>query len=228
MDRDQLKAWLNAGLSLPEIGALTNRDPSTVGYWVQKHGLVANGRDRYAPRGGLTREQLEPLVESGATLHEIATTVDRSPGTVRYWIARHGLESPKAVRRRQRDRARASGERTFIGDCRTHGETVFVVENSGRGRCRKCRMERVTERRRKVKRLLIEERGGRCLVCSYDRFVGALHFHHVDPAAKEFAVSKNGATLGIATLRAEAEKCVVLCANCHAEVEAGVATLPAT
>jgi hypothetical protein len=32
MDRDQLKAWIDAGLSLPQIGALTNRDPSTVGY----------------------------------------------------------------------------------------------------------------------------------------------------------------------------------------------------
>jgi hypothetical protein len=58
MDRDQLKAWLGAGLSLPQIGALTNRDPSTVGYWVEKYGLVANGQAKYAPRGGLTREQL--------------------------------------------------------------------------------------------------------------------------------------------------------------------------
>ena len=51
MDRDQLEAWLDAGLSLNEIGALTNRHPSTVGYWVQKYGLTANGKARYAPRG---------------------------------------------------------------------------------------------------------------------------------------------------------------------------------
>jgi hypothetical protein len=49
---------------------------------------------------------------------------------------------------------------------------------------------------------------------------------HLDPAQKRFAVSRKGATLGIRTLRAEAAKCVVLCANCHAEVEGGVATLP--
>jgi hypothetical protein len=29
-------------------------------------------------------------------------------------------------------------------------------------------------------------------------------------------------TLGIARMREEARKCVLLCANCHAEVEAGL------
>jgi hypothetical protein len=58
MDRGLLKGYLDQGLSLPQIGALVDRDPSTVGYWVQKHGLVANGQDKYAPRGGLTRESL--------------------------------------------------------------------------------------------------------------------------------------------------------------------------
>ena len=53
MDRDRLKRYLEQGLSLPQIGALENRDPSTVGYWVRKHGLEANGRGKYAPRGAL-------------------------------------------------------------------------------------------------------------------------------------------------------------------------------
>jgi hypothetical protein len=72
MDRDQLKRWLDEGHSLPQIAALVGRDPSTVGYWVQKHGLVANGNAKFSPRGGLTRNQLETLVEDGATLGEIA------------------------------------------------------------------------------------------------------------------------------------------------------------
>jgi hypothetical protein len=39
MDRELLKGWLDGGLSLEEIGVLTNRDPSTVGYWCKKYGL---------------------------------------------------------------------------------------------------------------------------------------------------------------------------------------------
>jgi hypothetical protein len=56
--------------------------------------------------------------------------------------------------------------------------------------------------------------------------VGALHFHHLDPAAKQFGISGRGFTRSLAKMRDEAAKCVLLCSNCHAEVEAGIASLP--
>jgi hypothetical protein len=227
MDRDLLKQYIDQGLSLPQIGALVNRDPSTVGYWVQKYGLVANGRDRYAPRGGLSRDQLEPLVESGATLQEIADELDRSPRTIRYWLAKHGLRTkgrrgPKPMVAPELVQcAIEAGRSTVVGVCRLHGEGIFVIENGGRVRCRRCRMERVSDRRRKVKAILIDEAGGRCARCGYDRCLGALHFHHLDPQGKSFAISRKGHTIAIDKLREEAEKCVILCANCHAEIEHG-------
>jgi transposase len=221
VDRDRLKAWLDEGLSLPQIAALTNRDPSTVGYWVKKYGLVPNGQERHAAKGGLTRGQLEPLVAEGLTLDAIARALDRSNTTVRYWIARHGLESPIEVRRRDRERAIASGKRTVVRTCTTHGETIFVIEKSGRTRCRRCRMERVAQWRRRTKARLVAEAGGQCRLCGYDRCQAALAFHHVDPDTKSFALSLHGVTKSIETLRAEAAKCVLLCANCHAEVEVG-------
>jgi hypothetical protein len=55
--------------------------------------------------------------------------------------------------------------------------------------------------------------------------VGALAFHHFDPSKKGFGLSLRGLTRGIAQLREEAKKCVLLCHNCHAEVEAGLASL---
>ena len=56
--------------------------------------------------------------------------------------------------------------------------------------------------------------------------MAALQFHHLDATAKEFQISERGVTRSIAAARAEAAKCVLLCANCHAEVEAGAATIP--
>jgi hypothetical protein len=53
----------------------------------------------------------------------------------------------------------------------------------------------------------------------------ALEFHHVDPAAKRFGVAFRGVTRSLDAAREEASKCVLLCANCHAEVEAGVRSL---
>jgi hypothetical protein len=229
MDRDQLKAWLDAGLSLPQIGALTNRDPSTVGYWVQKYGLTANGKRKYAPRGRLTREQLAPLVERDATLAEIADELDRSTSTVRHWLAKHGMTTIRNHRNTPSARAALQArQKRFVGRCRRHGDTDFLVFKSGRHRCARCNSEAVARRRRKMKETLIAEAGGRCAICGYNRHPAALQFHHLDPTLKEFGVSNRGVTRAIAIARLEAQKCVLLCATCHAEVEAGIASLPVT
>ena len=226
MDREFLKDCLANGMSLPEIGALTGRDPSTVGYWVHKYGLIANGKARYAPRGGLTREQLEPLVEAGLTLREIAAELDRSVSTVRHWMRKYRLQlAGRHLNTRLAAEALATGRKRFVSTCRRHGETEFLVFRSGRHRCSKCNSEAVSRRRRTVKETLVEEAGGRCARCGFDGHPAALQFHHRDPAAKEFAVSRKGVTIAIDRSRAEAQKCVLLCATCHALVEAGVATV---
>jgi hypothetical protein len=85
----------------------------------------------------------------------------------------------------------------------------------------RCRQEAVSERRRRVKRILVEEAGGRCWLCGFSRCAAALQFHHLDPAEKAFSLSRRGVTRGIDEVRAEAQKCILLCANCHAEVESG-------
>jgi hypothetical protein len=88
-------------------------------------------------------------------------------------------------------------------------------------------MERVARRRRQIKELLVQEAGGRCVLCGYDRCVAALHFHHVDPSEKSFAIARRGHTRSLERAREEARKCVLVCANCHAEIEGGAANLSA-
>jgi hypothetical protein len=78
----------------------------------------------------------------------------------------------------------------------------------------------------KLKRILVEEAGGACVLCGYARFPAALQFHHLDPSTKEFALTREGMTRSLARGRDEARKCVLLCANCHAEVEGGFTQLP--
>jgi hypothetical protein len=77
-----------------------------------------------------------------------------------------------------------------------------------------------------MKEALVAEAGGACEVCGYSRCLGALQFHHIDPAAKRYALAGRGITRSLAEAREEAKKCVLLCSNCHAEVEAGVRQLP--
>jgi hypothetical protein len=84
----------------------------------------------------------------------------------------------------------------------------------------------VDRRRKEVKRILVAEAGGACALCGYDRAMAGLHFHHLDPGEKAFALSRRGVTLSLEAARTEAAKCVLLCSNCHAEVEWGLARPP--
>lgn len=90
---------------------------------------------------------------------------------------------------------------------------------------KRCVGESVTRRKQKVKRLLVEEAGGCCALCGYSRCIINLHFHHVDPAEKSFGLSMN-TTKAIARYREELKKCVLVCANCHGEIEAGLIPSP--
>lgn len=225
MDRDLLKGYLEQGLSLDQMGTLAGKHPSTISYWLGKHGLRANGADRHSPKGAINRDSLAELVDQGLTLSEIGAEVTRSDSTVRYWIRRYGLPKPRNVRRAEVERAIADGQRTLLKECAEHGWTTFVIENSGRTRCRQCRMDAVSEWRRRTKAKLVAEAGGRCVLCGYDRHQGALHLHHLDPAKKEFHLADTGVTRSMERLRREVAKCVLLCGNCHAEVEAGFSSL---
>lgn len=229
MDRAELQALLVEGLSLAEIGRRHGLHESTVGYWVKKHGLKAARREKHAARGGLARQELEALVEAGATIEQIATAVDRSKSTVRHWLERYGLQTRGTRGRRPSEAARQGrleGRSAIAAECTRHGSTTFVLSGRGYYRCKQCRMEAVVRRRRKVKRILVEEAGGSCLLCGYDRCLAALEFHHLVPEDKRFGLSQRGVARALETVRAEARKCVLLCANCHAEVEAGFSKLP--
>lgn len=86
-------------------------------------------------------------------------------------------------------------------------------------------MDAVAKRRRRIKEILVAEAGDCCARCGWDDHVSGLGFHHLDPTTKEFGLSEKGVTLSLERARREAAKCVLLCHNCHAMVEAGAVTL---
>ena len=112
-------------------------------------------------------------------------------------------------------------------DCRMHGTSEFALygRKRPRWRCKRCVGEAVVRRKRRVRRALIEAAGGRCAICGYDRCASNLHFHHVDPTRKRLELgSHEGKSL--ATFLNELQECILLCANCHGEVEAGMIRSP--
>jgi hypothetical protein len=87
----------------------------------------------------------------------------------------------------------------------------------------KCKNKAATDRFRKnLKVKAVEYKGGSCNICGYNKSVAALQFHHLDPSQKDFALSANGHTRRWVDVKKELDKCVCLCANCHAELHAGI------
>lgn len=62
----------------------------------------------------------------------------------------------------------------------------------------------------------IEYLGGKCQSCGYDKYYGALEFHHKDPTTKEMSWTKLRCRPW-EKQKAELDKCELLCANCHRE-----------
>src|SRR5947207_4985405 len=127
MDRSSLEVPLAQGLSLAEIGRRFGRHEATVAYWMQKYGLRAVNRDQHLAKGALTREQLEPLVDAGMSIADLAKALDRSKASVSDWLAKHGLQTHGRIDGRSRAGTEAAREA---------GLTTATIEGPHQGRTR--------------------------------------------------------------------------------------------
>ena len=105
---------------------------------------------------------------------------------------------------------------TILKECKTHGETSFVLENRGYYRCKKCRVDAVTKRRKKLKTKAVEYKDRKCFDCGLEtEYSDVYDFHHLDPSQKDFGIGNQGYTRSWEKTKIELDKCVMLCANCH-------------
>lgn len=107
----------------------------------------------------------------------------------------------------------------YTVNCKKHGNSN-AYKSLNRLVCKKCNVERVTIRRKKVKLKAIEYKGGKCLHCGYCKCPDVFEFHHLNPAEKDFAISKNGHSRSWERVKNELDKCIILCSNCHRELHA--------
>lgn len=114
----------------------------------------------------------------------------------------------------------------MIKTCFRHGSVKHFARPDGAYRCGKCASSWVIENRRRKKKRLVEEFGGKCLICGYKKYEGALDFHHLNAKEKSFALSVKGLSYSWDSIVTEAKKCVLVCKNCHTEIEAGIAHVP--
>ena len=104
--------------------------------------------------------------------------------------------------------------------CKTCGvEGVDNFYKNAKYQCKGCWNARTYKSGIDKLNRLKQDRGGRCEQCGYDRYLGALQWHHLDPTVKEYSIGHRRG-LNEQRLQEEVSKCQLLCANCHAEAHA--------
>lgn len=77
----------------------------------------------------------------------------------------------------------------------------------------------VKRHRYRVKQRLIEYKGGKCIKCGYDKpCTTAFVFHHRDPLKKDFGLGAKMTSTSFEKLKAEVDKCDLMCSRCHGEL----------
>jgi predicted nucleic acid-binding Zn ribbon protein len=119
--------------------------------------------------------------------------------------------------------------------CRVCNKLILAQQNFCSKDCReilysKNKKERVKKSgkyviswRQRTKLRAVFYKGGCCQICGYDKSVRALQFHHYITGEKDFSISR--VSKSWQAIKNELDKCILLCANCHAEVHEGLFSL---
>lgn len=69
--------------------------------------------------------------------------------------------------------------------------------------------------------MVVKYKGNKCIICGYNKCIEALDLHHIDKTQKKFGIAGQGLTRSWESVKKEADKCILICANCHRELHAG-------
>lgn len=96
--------------------------------------------------------------------------------------------------------------------CKLCNQKFKDYQQRSRTRCGSCNTK---IRRFRAKAAAIEYLGGKCKKCGWSGNQAALQFHHKKSKEKEFTIG-NVANKSWDSIKKEMQKCMLLCANCHA------------
>jgi hypothetical protein len=167
----------------------------------------------------MEKEYLERMIEEGNSLNKIAKESGRGLTIVRYWVRKYGLKSKYSPY--NENSIKEYGTHRICPKCKRMVETENFNDRRGKKNssvyCKTCTTIQTVDRVRKMKELMVEYKGGCCQKCGYDKYLGALEFHHLDPNEKDFNPSHYRKYTFDERVKNELDKCILLCSNCHRE-----------
>jgi hypothetical protein len=160
-----------------------------------------------------TEEELQNLINQKLSTRGISKEKQCSQATVRYWLKKVNLVTNPSYLNPEILTEKPCGK------CKTVKLAKDFAKRANRpgklqSYCRKCNNTSLVDRR-VFKKKCVEYKGGSCESCGYSSCVGALEFHHKNPAEKDYCVSRKRTFTD--EVKLELDKCSLLCSNCHRE-----------
>lgn len=162
----------------------------------------------------MNKNDLVTLINKGYSTYRIASELNRSQTTIQKWITRFGLQT-QLVKKYHSNRI-----------CKTCGNILKGKQLSFCSRyCKHSNPNRLKiayqqqKDRATVRKIkLVQYKGGTCNKCGYNKNLASLTFHHRNPKEKSFTIGKNCSQYSWERLVKEADKCSLMCFNCHIEL----------
>lgn len=159
---------------------------------------------------------LQQYIDEGKSIADISALVGKSKGSVRHHLAKHSLKTNPLVFRKNEN-----GRYCSSCDSVKPDSEFYIVSSNGKNktisRCKSCFNKSCGERQKDIKKQAVEYKGGKCIKCKYSKSLSALEFHHLDSSKKDFSFSRCKSR-SFEKIKAELDKCILLCANCHREI----------
>lgn len=170
------------------------------------------------------------LRKKGLTYNEIKNELNCSKGTISYHCRKNGMSdfnmfvvpSKDEISLMQKIYDECGSYKKVSEKVKWSSSTVLkyiktIKKNKQTKEERKKSVSKsVTNWRRRTKQKLVDYKGGKCIVCDYNKSLRAMEFHHLDPSEKDFSIS--GKSWSYEKLRQESDKCILVCNRCHAEI----------
>lgn len=159
----------------------------------------------------MDKQIIEDLINKKLSTTQIAKELNISQTNVRYWIRKYSMNTFFTSHNKFCKKCNSALKGKQLMYCSKRCKLEEYTDNPNNYACQQ-------ERAKHRKEYLINLKGGKCEGCGYNKNLGALSFHHKDPTDKLFSLdSRKISNTNMRSILIEAEKCQLLCLNCHME-----------
>lgn len=167
----------------------------------------------------MKKEEIELMIGANMSIADIAENTGKSKSGIRYWLRFYKLKTnhpntklgEKYIKTEDKKCPKCNIEKTKDYFYKRRDGSDFSTY------CKDCTRQDTIDRQRKLKQLCVTYKGGECSKCGYNKCIGALDFHHLNPDEKDFSIGHLKNYSFSDKIKKELDKCVLLCSNCHRE-----------